>query len=86
MNILSDWVQKGKCSLKDFETDARFTKLCKILGRSSSSGSPAKKETTDLSIVLNVTADDQAAKLITSVDLQQMVKVCVRFSRMCTLM
>ena len=70
--MLSSWVRDNKCALKDFSEDARFVKLCKILGLSSASAAGGFP---DLSIVLNVTAEDQAAKLLDSADLPQMVKV-----------
>lgn len=59
--------------MNDFETDVRFSKISQLLGRSTRED--RKGDLADLSIVLGVTADQQAAKLISSVSLQQMIKV-----------
>ncbi len=68
-----NWASQGKVSLSDFETDVRFAKLCRILGRNADA-SP-KEDMADLSVVLGVTADDQAAKLVASISPQQMINV-----------
>lgn len=89
-------------NLNEFENDARFTKLCRILGRSvpntaassatSSTGKidvnlgrPTKRvngfRTEDLNTVLGVTGDDEAAKLVSSITLPQMVKVLVNLAQ-----
>lgn len=77
----------------EFENDTRFTKLCRLLGRTVNFGkngnngngnnnnlmkSPKKIagfRTDDLNTVLGVTGDDEAAKLVASITLPQMVKV-----------
>lgn len=63
--------------MSDFEKDPRFMKLCKILTRGSrilkKDNADAKNE--DLNMILNVTADDEAAKLISTITIPQMVKV-----------
>lgn len=59
--------------MNDFELDIRYAKICKVLGHAS--GANSKNDMADLSIVLGVTADEQAAKLISSISLQQMIKV-----------
>lgn len=80
--------------MDEFENDARFVKLCKILGNATenrSGGPPSTgkrpNRTTfggpgqptyrneDLNTVLSVTGDDEAAKLISNVNLTQMVKI-----------
>ncbi|XP_047026052.1 FAST kinase domain-containing protein 4 [Helicoverpa zea] len=76
VSILSEWTTSSKVKLADFEKDARFLKLCRILARSSSThaiGSLTMAE--DLSTVLGITGDDEAARLITNLTLPQMIKV-----------
>nr|CAH7741058.1 unnamed protein product [Callosobruchus chinensis] len=80
VSILADWAMSGKVNLKDFEGDPRFIRLCKILTKgpynnqkSLKQSLPAQSE--DLSTILGVTADDEAAKLVECITLPQMVKV-----------
>jgi hypothetical protein len=75
--------------LDEFENDPRFTKLCRVLGRSvnlrngnnnnNNTGRTANKisgfRTDDLNIVLGVTGDDEAAKLVATITVPQMVRV-----------
>lgn len=84
VSILAEWSTINKVKLTDFENDARFIKLCRILGRNTTkNGSPSNNgrkpitgfRTDDLNTVLGVTGDDEAAKLIASITLPQMVKV-----------
>lgn len=91
MSILAEWSSINRVKLSDFETDQRFTKLCRVLGRAvnlknansnNSSGLNSKTHkkiagfrTDDLNVVLGVTGDDEAAKLVASIELPQMVKV-----------
>jgi len=84
---LAEWSSIKKCSINDFENDARFTKLCRLLGRTvnikngnaSDNDRVSKKisgfKTDDLNTVLGVTGDDEAAKLVASITLPQMIKV-----------
>lgn len=79
VSVLAQWSAAGKVQLSDFESDPRFIKMCKILSR----GSPNKIKAPlrnnlrddDLSMVLGVTGDDEAAKLVASITLPQMIKV-----------
>lgn len=80
VSILSNWTSSEKIKLDDFERDPRFLRLCKILTRNNSGPKqsrtvtvPTKSE--DLTTVLSVTADEEAAKLVESITLPQMVKV-----------
>ncbi|CAH0673802.1 unnamed protein product [Spodoptera exigua] len=76
VSILSEWTTSNKVKLTDFEKDPRFLKLCRILARSTTSqaiGSLTMAE--DLSTVLGITGDDEAARLITNLTLPQMIKV-----------
>lgn len=83
VSILSEWSSINKAKLSDFESDPRFIKLCRILGRtvnkSGNGNSNASKRneyrTEDLNVVLSVTGDDEAAKLIAGITIPQMVKV-----------
>lgn len=72
MSTLADWASSGKVQLIEFELDSRFLKLCRMLGREKKT-----KENlfSDLSTVLGITGDDEAAKLISTISLPQMVKV-----------
>ena len=98
MSILAEWSSINKAKLSEFENDSRFTKLCRVLGRTMnfksgnganvsalSSGNKLKKiagfRTDDLNVVLGVTGDDEAAKLVASITLPQMVKVMKSLSQ-----
>lgn len=74
---MSDWCQTGRAQLSEFEADPRFLRLCRTLTKTASrTNKPLPGiQSEDLSTVLNVTADDEAAKLIGSITLPQMVKV-----------
>ncbi|KAF5305169.1 hypothetical protein FQR65_LT07787 [Abscondita terminalis] len=76
ISLLAEWSSSGKVELSEFESDPRFLKICKILTKKNG----VKKSffgtrSDDLSTIMNVTADDEAAKLISSISLSQMVKV-----------
>lgn len=87
VSILAEWSTINRIKLNEFENDSRFTKLCRVLGRTingktavGSNGNRLPKKTTDfrsddMSLVLGVTGDDEAAKLVATLSLQQMVKV-----------
>jgi hypothetical protein len=76
---LADWTTSGRAKLSDFEADKRFVKLCRLLGRGLPQGSQSfEKEASgmgDLAVVLGVTGDDEAAKLVAGVSLNQMIRV-----------
>jgi hypothetical protein len=76
---LADWTTNGRAKISDFEADARFVKLCRILGRGlPQSPQSFEKEASgmgDLAVVLGVTGDDEAAKLVAGVSLNQMIRV-----------
>lgn len=74
LSTLTDWSTNDKAKLSDFESDTRFIKMCRVLGRPIKS--KEKPETLgDLSVVLGITGDDEAAKLISSIQLPQMIKI-----------
>lgn len=76
MSTLAQWSTSGKINLSDFETDPRFVKVCRILSRTSvKNKGPSRIRDDDLSMVLGVTGDDEAAKLVASITLPQMIKV-----------
>lgn len=83
MSILADWCSSGKTQLSDFESDSRFVRLCRVLTKGVYAKSQNKftGNSEDLSMVMNVAADDEAAKLVGSISLPQMVKV-FHFDRM----
>lgn len=76
---LADWTTSGRAKLSDFEADTRFVKLCRLLGRGlPQSSHTSEKEASgmgDLAVVLGVTGDDEAAKLVAGVSLNQMIRV-----------
>lgn len=76
---LADWTTSGRAKLADFEADNRFVKLCRLLGRGLPHGSQNfEKEAAgfgDLAVVLGVTGDDEAAKLVAGISLNQMIRI-----------
>jgi len=76
---LADWTTSGRAKLADFEADNRFVKLCRLLGRGLPHGSQNfEKEAAgfgDLAVVLGVTGDDEAAKLVAGISLDQMIRI-----------
>lgn len=83
VSILAEWSSINKVKLSEFETDPRFIKLCRLLGRATTTKNgnanhPKKNimyRTEDLNTVLGVTGDDEAAKLVANISVPQMVKV-----------
>ncbi|KAI5728368.1 hypothetical protein M8J77_015342 [Diaphorina citri] len=75
LSTLTDWSTKDKIKLSDFESDTRFIKMCRVLGRPIKSRDETTESLGDLSVVLGITGDDEAAKLISSIQLPQMVKI-----------
>ncbi|XP_036323660.1 FAST kinase domain-containing protein 4 [Rhagoletis pomonella] len=90
VSILAEWSSINRANIAEFENDARFLRVCRVLGRtvpksSNGSGAGANENnvskrisgfrTDDLNTVLGVAGDDDAAKLIASISLPQMVKV-----------
>lgn len=85
VSILAEWSSIQKVKLSEFENDSRFVQLCNVLGRTnsravksqSSVSRPAMNslQVDDLQTVLGVTANDEAAKLITGLTMPQMIKV-----------
>lgn len=73
---LSEWSLKGRVD-SSFESDSRFNLLCKLLGRNSNNRAYSKTavQNEDLSFVLRVTGEDEAAKIIDGLGLPQMIKV-----------
>lgn len=90
VSILAEWSSIGRVKLAEFENDPRFLKLCRLLGRavaSKSNGIGNNKKSTssvyrtdDLNTVLAVAGDDEAAKLIASLSLPQMIKVTTQLA------
>jgi hypothetical protein len=87
VSILAEWTTIERAKLIDFENDARFTKLCRMLGKTipykrnddiGAKENPIKSMSTyssDLDTILNITAVDKASKLVAGITLEQMVKV-----------
>ncbi|XP_018570435.1 protein TBRG4 isoform X2 [Anoplophora glabripennis] len=84
VSVLADWSTSGKVKLADFDSDPRFIKLCRILTKgavNSKNRNSVSSRSEDLSTILSVTADDEAAKLVGSITLPQMVKVMSTLSQ-----
>nr|CAD7438424.1 unnamed protein product [Timema bartmani] len=79
VSVLADWTSSGRVKLADFEGDQRFVKMCRLLGKgftsSSSKTAPDMGGFGDLAMVLGVTGDDEAAKLVAGISLSQMIRV-----------
>ncbi|XP_053605981.1 uncharacterized protein LOC128672704 isoform X2 [Plodia interpunctella] len=76
VSVLSEWSSNNKVKLGDFEKDPRFLKLCRILARTPTSHAMSSLTMAeDLSTVLGITGDDEAARLIGNLSLSQMIKV-----------
>ncbi|CRK94919.1 CLUMA_CG008410, isoform A [Clunio marinus] len=92
VSILAEWSTINRTKVSEFENDPRFTKLCRMLGRTLNIKNAVSANmntnnndralnkissfrTDDLNVVLGVTGDDEAAKLVASISLPQMVKV-----------
>ncbi|XP_014280200.1 FAST kinase domain-containing protein 4 isoform X2 [Halyomorpha halys] len=76
VSVLSEWSLKGRVD-SNFESDPRFNSLCKLLGRNPKNRVHSKTtfQNEDLSFVLRVTGEDEAAKIIDGLGLPQMIKV-----------
>ncbi|KAJ8909664.1 hypothetical protein NQ315_003724 [Exocentrus adspersus] len=84
VSVLADWCTLGKVKLADFETDPRFIRLCRILTKGvgiSKNKNVMSSRSEDLSTILSVTADDEAAKLVGNITVSQMVKVMATLSQ-----
>lgn len=87
VSILAEWSSMNRAKLSDFENDTRFIKLCRQLGRAvnktnseSAQSAPLNSKliafrTDDLNTVINIAGDDEAAKLIASINVSQMIRV-----------
>ena len=75
VSTLAEWSSSGKVKVSDFENDSRFVKLCRILSKGAKINRNIASRSEDLSTILMVTADDEAARLISGLNLGQMVKV-----------
>ncbi|ALC47575.1 CG13850 [Drosophila busckii] len=88
VSILAEWSTINRVKLSEFENDTRFLRICRMLGRTTPKNGKNSTEQTnngskrisgfrtdDLNTVLGVAGDDEAAKLIASISLSQMVKV-----------
>lgn len=86
VSILAEWSSINRAKLSEFENDSRFIKLCRQLGRtvktnpgSMGGGGNNNKisgfRTDDLNTVMGIAGDDEAAKLIASISVSQMIRV-----------
>lgn len=84
---MAEWSSIFRAQLSEFENDPRFIKLCRQLGRpvaksnNSSAGNVANNSkisgfrTDDLNTVMGIAGDDEAAKLISTISVSQMIRV-----------
>lgn len=81
---MAEWSSINRAKLSDFENDARFVKLCRQLGRTAvktnADSAPFNQKlknfrTDDFNTVINIAGDDEAAKLIASINVSQMIRV-----------
>lgn len=86
---MADWSSSNRIQPSEFENDPRFLKLCRLLSHEkvSEEASPnmqrafiSRNVSSDLDMILNVAADDEAARLISALQLPQMVKVLTALS------
>ncbi|XP_022196797.2 FAST kinase domain-containing protein 4 [Nilaparvata lugens] len=84
---LAELTNQGKMKIADFQGDSRFIRLCQQLGDPEEVSAKALKKLSsgggglnDLGVVLGVAGDDEAAKLISTISLPQMVKVLTSLS------
>ncbi|XP_076250695.1 FAST kinase domain-containing protein 4 [Rhynchophorus ferrugineus] len=79
VSVLSNWTSNRKIEIGDFESDPRFLRLCKILTKSSASKSIKNIQpvlnNNDLSTILNITADEEAAKIVSDLNISQILRV-----------
>lgn len=87
VSILAEWSTISRAKLSEFENDPRFIKLCRQLGRtvaktnSTGAGNIGNYNkisgfrTDDLNTVMGIAGDDEAAKLIASISVSQMIRV-----------
>lgn len=76
VSVLSEWSTQKKVKISEFEKDPRFLRLCRILARTSNTQAKNLLSRNDaLSTVLGITGDDEAARLISNLTVQQMIKV-----------
>lgn len=76
VSVLSDWSSSNRVKISEFEKDPRFLKLCRILARTPATQAMSSLTMAeDLSTVLGITGDDEAARLIANLSLPQMIKV-----------
>lgn len=83
VSILSEWERELKINLSQFQYDPRYMKICRLLNPSKEYKIGSKKDgdtaksysTNDLSLVMDVASENEAAKLIACIQLPQMVQV-----------
>ncbi|KAK9512659.1 hypothetical protein O3M35_001034 [Rhynocoris fuscipes] len=85
VTTLAEWSVNGNADMSKIETDPRFVSLCQLLGRSSNGTEKYRtteqpKQTIkdkhgDLSIVENISKNNQAAKLVSTFTESQMIEV-----------
>lgn len=90
VSILYNWAQSNRIQMSEFETDSRFLALCRMLGRNvhQEQHQEVRQQfpvnayrAEDLNLVMSVASDDEAAKLVSTISLPQMVTVMVALSQ-----
>ncbi|XP_077289951.1 FAST kinase domain-containing protein 4 isoform X1 [Arctopsyche grandis] len=80
ITTLANWATTQKVKLADFDTDPRFLQMCKMLGKSKHNIT-TKSKSEDLDTVLEIKGDDEAARLISNLNIPQMIKVMSALSQ-----
>lgn len=77
MSVLAEWSSSKKINLSEFQSDDRFVQLCSKFGSQSSEifGKNPTVHSDDLNTVMAVSGDDEAARLISKMNITQMTKV-----------
>lgn len=81
VSTLAEWNSANKIKLQEFENNPRFLKLCRLLGRNVPNKTVtdldlnAGAQSKDVEMILNVAGEEETAKVISSLQLSQMVRV-----------
>lgn len=84
---LSTMTVSKEADVKDFESDYRFLKICKILSRLDSAKDTKsiiykeQQKSAELDMVLSIAGDDEASRIVESLSLPQKVKVFSSLAR-----
>ncbi|GLH05124.1 Uncharacterized protein GBIM_10735 [Gryllus bimaculatus] len=75
LSVLAEWTTQKKIKMHEFESDPRFVNLCKLIGPKPPKNVNNITDLGDLGVVLSVTGEDQAAKMISGISFLQKIRV-----------